>query len=254
MTVALVLVSHSERLAEGLAELAGQMAPDVRVVAAGGLEDGGVGTSYDRVESALRGVLDAGPDVRVVVLGDLGSAVLTVESVLEIEEELAARTALVAGPFVEGAVAAAVAAQGGRSAEDVAAAVRAAGAGFAEGAGSAAGAGPAEGCASAGSGAEPAAGAGESATDVVERTAVVRNRLGLHARPAAELARLAAGLGTAVTIGPPGGPAADATSVLAILQLGATGGTSLVVRGAGPAAAADVQQVVDAVESGFGED
>ena len=47
--VAFVIVSHSSSLASGVAELAAQMAPDVHFEAAGGTEDGRIGTSYDRV-------------------------------------------------------------------------------------------------------------------------------------------------------------------------------------------------------------
>lgn len=55
MTVGIVLVSHSAKLAEGLAELAGQMAPDVRIRPAGGLAgDGGIGTDYDEVVAAVQ--------------------------------------------------------------------------------------------------------------------------------------------------------------------------------------------------------
>ena len=48
MRVGLVIVSHSAKLAEGVVELAGQMAPDVSIVAAGGMPDGGLGTDFDR--------------------------------------------------------------------------------------------------------------------------------------------------------------------------------------------------------------
>ena len=47
MTVALVIVSHSVKLAEGVVELATQMARDVQFRAAGGTEDGDIGTSFD---------------------------------------------------------------------------------------------------------------------------------------------------------------------------------------------------------------
>ena len=51
--VSFVIVSHSVSLAVGVCELAAQMAPDVRFEAAGGTDDGRIGTSYDRVEAAL---------------------------------------------------------------------------------------------------------------------------------------------------------------------------------------------------------
>ena len=109
--VALVLVSHSRELAQGAAQVAGQMAPRVLVVPAGGTDDGGLGASFDRVDAALR---EATADGRAaVVLTDLGSAVLTSESVLELaDDDLAARVRIADAPFVEGAVAAAVTAHG----------------------------------------------------------------------------------------------------------------------------------------------
>jgi len=79
--VGIVLVSHSVRLAEGAADLAAQVGGGtVAVVAAGGTDDGGLGTSAAKVERALR---DAEGGAGVVVLPDLGSAVLTVRALLE---------------------------------------------------------------------------------------------------------------------------------------------------------------------------
>src|SRR3712207_9068635 len=63
--VGLVIVSHSARLADGVAELAGQMAgPDARIVAVGGGPDGGLGTDADRIRDALLAA-DAGAGVVV---------------------------------------------------------------------------------------------------------------------------------------------------------------------------------------------
>ena len=105
--VGMVLVSHSARLAEGAVELAAQMAgPDVRLVAVGGAPDGSVGTDPDRIAGAIRSA-DSGAGVLVVC--DLGSAILATESAIEtLDGELAARVRLSGGPFVEGAVIASV--------------------------------------------------------------------------------------------------------------------------------------------------
>src|SRR5699024_4856796 len=116
---AVLLIAHSAQLAAGAAEVAAQMAPDVLVRPAGGTEDGRIGTSYDLVDQALSGLLDDGAE-EIVLLTDLGSATLTAESVLEMRED--DRLRLADAPFVEGAVAAAVAAQGGARASGVAAA------------------------------------------------------------------------------------------------------------------------------------
>ena len=112
--VGIVIASHSDLLARGVAELAGQMAPGVAIGAAGGLEDGGLGTSYDRIEAVLEAVLTAvdGPGSGAVVLTDLGSATMTAESVVEMSEA-PERIRLVDTALVEGAVAAAVRAEVG---------------------------------------------------------------------------------------------------------------------------------------------
>lgn len=107
--VGIVLVSHSVRLAEGAADLAAQVGGGtVTVVAAGGTDDGGLGTSAAKVERALR-LAEGGAGV--LVLPDLGSAVLTVRALLEDLPDVT--VALADAPFVEGAVAAAVTAAAG---------------------------------------------------------------------------------------------------------------------------------------------
>ncbi|GAB2499455.1 dihydroxyacetone kinase phosphoryl donor subunit DhaM [Promicromonospora xylanilytica] len=250
--VALVLVSHSVELARGVAELAEQMAPDVLIRGVGGGPDGGLGTSLDAVQKALADVLTAladdasgsGPEGvgqegagqdggGVVVLGDLGSAVLTIEAVLELDESLSEHVVLARAPFVEGAVAAAVTAHGGA---DLGAVLESANASIRMFAAPEA-AQPPEGAAAA-----PGAGS-ESA-----RTVTVRNPLGLHARPAALVSRKVAELGAAVTI-----DGVDASSVLQLMALGATQGRELRVEGTGERAAEAVATVVEMIDGGFGE-
>ena len=108
--VGIVLVSHSAALAEGTAEVAGQVGGgSVVIAAAGGTDDGGIGTSIARVrEAVLRAEAGAG----VVILPDLGSSVLTVRALLA-EEDFPGPVALADAPFVEGAVAATVTAAAG---------------------------------------------------------------------------------------------------------------------------------------------
>lgn len=114
--VGIVVVSHSAEIAAGTLALAAQMAgPEVPLEGAGGTADGGLGTDADRVEAAL-GAADRGDGV--VVLGDLGSAILTVRSVLEDHEGGDVR--LLDAPLVEGTIAAAVTASAGLSIDDVA--------------------------------------------------------------------------------------------------------------------------------------
>ncbi|MEU4353937.1 PTS-dependent dihydroxyacetone kinase phosphotransferase subunit DhaM [Streptomyces virginiae] len=110
--VGIVLVSHSAPVAESVAELARGLAaggPVAPVAAAGGTSAGGLGTSAELVVAAAREV-DRGAGVALLV--DLGSSVLTVKALL-LEDELPPGSRLVDAPFVEGAVAAVVAASAG---------------------------------------------------------------------------------------------------------------------------------------------
>jgi PTS hybrid protein len=115
-------VSHSPRLAAGLADLLAEIGSrDVPVALAAGTADGRLGTSPDAVRAALAAA-DGGDGV--VVLPDLGSAVLSVKVALEGVDP--ARTVVVDAPFVEGAVAAAVTASTGADLSAVADAARSA--------------------------------------------------------------------------------------------------------------------------------
>jgi dihydroxyacetone kinase, phosphotransfer subunit len=122
--VGLVIVSHSAQLADGVVELASQMARDVHLRAAGGTDDGRIGTSFDKVSAAIAELREEGLDV--AILTDLGSATMTVDSVLEfLDADEADHVKFSDGPLVEGAVAAAVTAQVGGDLDAVVAAGRA---------------------------------------------------------------------------------------------------------------------------------
>jgi dihydroxyacetone kinase phosphotransfer subunit len=118
--VGIVLVSHSAALAAGAAELAGQVGGgEVVIVPAGGTDDGELGTSIDKIRGALAAA-DGG--VGVVVLPDLGSSVLTVRALLADGTDLPEPLAVADAPFVEGAVAATIAAAVGGDVKAVASA------------------------------------------------------------------------------------------------------------------------------------
>ena len=109
--VGIVLVSHSAELAEGAAALAAQISGGaVAIIPAGGTDEGQLGTSAAKVQRAVK-LADSGAGV--VILPDLGSAVLTVRALLGEAGDLPAPVELADAPFVEGAVAATVAAAGG---------------------------------------------------------------------------------------------------------------------------------------------
>ena len=113
--VGIVIVSHSEKLAESIVDLTRMMADGANIVAAGGLEDGSFGTSYDRIKEAIEKVYSA---EGVIILMDMGSAVMTTEMVLE-EFDAGSKIRMVDAPIVESAVAASVSALCGNSIEDI---------------------------------------------------------------------------------------------------------------------------------------
>ncbi|HEX9314345.1 MAG TPA: dihydroxyacetone kinase phosphoryl donor subunit DhaM, partial [Actinomycetota bacterium] len=122
--VGLVVVSHSSRLAEGVVELAREMGgATVAIEAAGGLEaTGALGTSATLIAAAIE---RAWSEDGVLVVMDLGSAVLSAEAALELlDEGRGERVLLCDAPLAEGAVIAAVAAGSGASLADVAAEAR----------------------------------------------------------------------------------------------------------------------------------
>ncbi|GAA3574446.1 dihydroxyacetone kinase phosphoryl donor subunit DhaM [Amycolatopsis ultiminotia] len=226
MTVGIVLVSHSAKLAEGVAELAAQMAPDVRIVPAGGMPgDGGLGTDYDEVVAATQRA-DSGAGV--VLLYDLGSAQMTAE--LAVESLADPSAAVVAdAPLVEGAVAAAVAAQSGADREAVREA--ATGAGLAP---------------------DLAAVHEVPEEGVEEQELTLVNEVGLHARPAAVLVRSLSSFEAEVSVRL-GAQEADAHSVLALMSLGARQGDRIVVRARGRQAGEAIAKVTELVDTSFGE-
>lgn len=120
--VGLVLVSHSRKLALGVKELAEQMASgDVCIVVAGGVQDEAgewlLGTDALQIAQALRQNWQADG---MLLMVDLGSAVLSTETALELlEPEMRPRCLISNAPLVEGAVVAALEASLQRTLEAV---------------------------------------------------------------------------------------------------------------------------------------
>jgi phosphoenolpyruvate---glycerone phosphotransferase subunit DhaM len=116
--VGLVIVSHSGPLAQGLADLAGQVSgPDVSIEAIGGGPEETLGTDGTRVLEALR---RAARGSGCVVLMDLGSSVLAVKAALaELGDDERGHLRVADAPLVEGAIAAAVTASTGEDADGV---------------------------------------------------------------------------------------------------------------------------------------
>jgi len=116
---AVVVVSHSKQLAEGVRELALQMARGSNSVwAVGGTDDGGIGTSAPAIFGALVEAL--GHCEEAVVLMDLGSAHLNTEIAIEmLDDALQQRVSMADAPLVEGAILAVVSAAGDAGSAEV---------------------------------------------------------------------------------------------------------------------------------------
>jgi len=170
VTVGLVVVSHSRALARAAAALAQEMlhGKQIKIAVAAGLDDTTFGTDAAQIVDAI---MAAEQGAGVVVLMDLGSAVLSAELAVELlDDDIRKRVVLCPAPLVEGLVVAAVAAAGGAGAEEVAA----------EAAGALAG--------KVGHLGAVATTAGPEVTDQgLTGSFVVANPHGLHARPAARL-------------------------------------------------------------------
>ena len=117
--VGIVIVSHSEKVAEGVLDLCKQMAASVPMAAAGGLPDGGIGTDFQRIYEAVEAVQS---EDGVAILFDMGSAIMTTEMVLESFDGVTIKMA--DAPLVEGAIAAAVSSAIGMDLDNVLAAAK----------------------------------------------------------------------------------------------------------------------------------
>jgi PTS hybrid protein len=221
--IALVLVSHSLKLAEGTAEMARQMAPEVTIIPTGGDASGGLGTSLPAVVDAAERALASADGV--VLIPDIGSSVLTSQAALGMLAVGQERALVIDAPLVEGAVAAAVAAQQGRSLEEVCQAARSSMGARRE---------------------ENDLGLTEDGQTRITRRITLTDPLGLHARPAALVARRAAELGVPMTI-----DGVDASSVLALMALGAVGGQEIEIAAHGPSASGAVADIIDLICTGL---
>lgn len=105
--VGLVIVSHSRKLAEGLCELTNQLSQGkVKILPAGGMEDGSLGTDATRIMDAVQ---EADSGDGVLIIADLGSAILSSDMAIEmLDENKKSKIVIADAPFVEGGVAAAV--------------------------------------------------------------------------------------------------------------------------------------------------
>lgn len=94
----LLLISHSEKITSGLADLLNQVARDVTIKTAGGGVDGDIGTSFDKISQTL----EAFEEDSVLAFYDLGSAKMNLEMAMEStdKEVLLFETAFIEGAYV----------------------------------------------------------------------------------------------------------------------------------------------------------
>ncbi len=113
--VGIVVVSHSAKIADGIVELVLHMAGEVEIVAVGGDSDGGLGTDPERMQKAIESM----EAEDILVLMDIGSAVLSAETVLEmLSPEVREKVRLVDAPVVEGAFSCGVTASTGADVDE----------------------------------------------------------------------------------------------------------------------------------------
>jgi phosphoenolpyruvate-protein phosphotransferase len=238
--IGIVAVSHSLQLAEAAVSLALQMvptgAPRVVVAAGAGTEKDGspiIGTDATRVAAAIDALADTDG---VLVLMDLGSAVLSAELALELTTS-PVEVRLSAAPFVEGLLAAVVRAAGGATLTDVAAEADSA-------------LSPKRGQLGQAATPTPESETVDDTGRLIERATLV-NPVGLHIRPAALIAT-AVGAADVTILLTRTGARANAASPTALLSLGGRSGDEIEISAALDARA-EFERVVALVADGFGE-
>lgn len=103
----IVVVSHSEKIAEGVVDLCYEMvSKEVKIMPAGGTDDGGIGTNPIKIKEAIEKAYDGDG---VVIIGDIGSSLMNADMALELlEEDIRNKTRILDTPIVEGSIAVAV--------------------------------------------------------------------------------------------------------------------------------------------------
>lgn len=247
MAVGIVVVSHSRALAQAAVALAQEMLPrggppdrQVRITVAAGLDATTFGTDAGQI---LGAITTADQGAGVVVLMDLGSAVLSAELALELlDDDTRERVLLCPAPLIEGLIVAAVAAAGGASRQEVAAEAVAALTGKQSHLGS-----PAP--------ADAVPGSGDPGTGELVGTFTVTNPHGLHARPAARLVQQLRPLDAQVRLRNRTTSSAwvPASSLSKVATLGALRGHEVEARAAGRQARNALDHVLTLAAQGFGE-
>ena len=247
--VGIVIVSHSAKLAEGVRELADQMVQGkVLIATAGGIDDPEqpIGTDAMKVFEGIQSVYS---DDGVVILMDLGSALLSAEMALEfLEPEQRENVYLSAAPLVEGAMAAAVQASIGGTPQQIIEEARGALAMKADQLGEA----PLLDAGAPESGVPDGNGASQFAAEAEELILTIPNKLGLHARPAALFVGTAGEFESNIRVFK-AEKQANAKSINQVAMLGAREGDEIRIVAAGTDAAAALVALRALADDNFGD-
>lgn len=115
--VSIVLVSHSNKLVEGLKELISQMAGDVKISVAGGTDDGRIGTDPIKIMNAIEEVYS---EDGVLLFFDIGSALMNAELAVDmLDESISKNIEICKVSLVEGAFVAAIDSCIGKTKEEI---------------------------------------------------------------------------------------------------------------------------------------
>ncbi len=112
MNYGIVLVSHVYEIPEGIKQLLSEVAPDVSVTTAGGTEEKGIGTNYEKISKAIE---ENNAD-HILAFYDLGSAKMNLELALELVEK---SVTIYDTAFLEGVYTTAALLQAGAALEDI---------------------------------------------------------------------------------------------------------------------------------------
>ena len=116
--VGIVVVSHSKDLAKEIINFSMEMAQsDIKIINAGGTSDGRFGTDANII---MDSIINADEGDGVLVLVDLGSAIMSTNFAIELlEDDLRNRVVIADAPIVEGSIGAVTQASIGSSLEEV---------------------------------------------------------------------------------------------------------------------------------------
>ncbi|HFI0257033.1 TPA: dihydroxyacetone kinase phosphoryl donor subunit DhaM [Streptococcus suis] len=118
--IGILLVSHSEKIAQGLKEMLEEMVSTdlVQIIASGGTGDGRLGTNAIMIYEHICSLEEC---QAIYIFNDIGSSVLSSESAIDMldDEQLIEKITVIDAPLIEGAFIGAVQASIGATKESI---------------------------------------------------------------------------------------------------------------------------------------